>query len=83
MSDMYQQGGAVAAVERLMKGYPVPVEYPLKKERPLLLWLLWVMPPAIHEIVRTLTRGGRVVNRHPIAADGMRAHQLTFEWWNQ
>jgi len=65
-----------------MKGHPVPVKYPLEKHRPPLLRLLWAMPPLVHDIVRVLTRGGRVVNRHPITADGMRAHQLTFEWWD-
>lgn len=64
-----------------MKGYPVPVKYPLEKDRPPLLWLLWVMPPIVHEVVKELTRGGRVVNRHPVTSDGMRAYQLTFEWW--
>lgn len=66
----------------MTKGYPVPVSYPLKPHRPLLLWLLWAMPPIAHEIVKVLTRGGRVVNRHPADADGMRAYQLSFEWWS-
>lgn len=62
-------------------GYSVPVEWPIKKDRPLHLWLLWAMPPIVHEIIKALTHGGRVVNRHPLKADGMRAYQLSFEYW--